>query len=250
MKPATKPIPALVKHAETINKTVNDTVTTVARAKIAIGRNLLKAKEYFDDSKSFTTWREEHTLIQSKQEASYCMQVAEKFGDAPSLIENVSFGVMRELVTAPIEVIKEVEKLAEKGDSPTVQETRSLVRESKDGQTQRPVSGSGGESTGGRPAPMPTHHQRPDIGKVISMRFDSRHDWVSKNRKSIDPNPYSWAFVLYGLDPDPAVMPNPMVITILKHEYREMCGTYNRDFEIIQEAFDEIEVAIAQDYSS
>lgn len=108
----------LAHIADTINDTVEKTEKTVARAQIKVGKELLRARAMFKGDKEFGRWRQEKTYV-SKTAATQLMRVAEKFDTAPKLVEAVSFSVLRELVYAPEEAVKQVEAKVEAGEKVT-----------------------------------------------------------------------------------------------------------------------------------
>jgi len=178
--------------SDEINKAVDTTVKQVARGKIKVGKLLLEARRQFHDDAAFGIWRKSNTMVQSKQHAHYLMQVAEKFGDAPKLIDGANYSVMQELVLADQKDIEWVESRIDEGDPPTVQEVRTKVNESK------PES-KGTSKKGTSPVVGTLVAPNANINIYVTMGLTNRIKAVVENGiKGIEGD-----FVILGMDPDP-----------------------------------------------
>lgn len=197
--------------AKDINKTIDQTVKVVARAKIKVGKLLLEARKEFQSDVAFGQWRKAETSIQSKQHAHYLMQVATKFANATVLIEGASYSVIQELVLATPEDISWVEDRIEAGDPPTVVETREKVRETKG----LPPAGKKGTS---KKAAKEAGTLSPDVGtsagpnmainQIVQLNLPNRIKQVIRyGIKGIEGD-----FIILGMDPDPQTPCHPLVL--------------------------------------
>lgn len=182
--------------AADINKAVDRTVKEVARGKIRVGRLLLEARSLFHDDIGFGRWRKEHTMVQSKQHAHYLMQVAERFGDAPKLIEGANYSVLQELVLADQKDIEWVQDRIDKGEPPTVKEVRAKVTASKP------------KPKGATVAVAPPKSPHAQINDIVQMDLSVRIAKVLEHKiKGIEGH-----LIIIGLDPDPQCPCNDEVL--------------------------------------
>ena len=87
--------------ADDINKTIDATHRTVAKAQIKVGKFLLEARKEFPGDLEFGQWRKAKTPIAAQSTANDLMRVAEMFKDAPKLVAACNFSVLKELVYCP-----------------------------------------------------------------------------------------------------------------------------------------------------
>ncbi len=180
----------LAALAKDIDKTIDSTVKSVARGKIRVGKLLIEARQFFSADQEFGKWRNENTMIQSKQHAHYLMQVAKRFGDAPKLIEGVNYSVLQELVLAEPEAIEWVEGRIAEGDPPTVAETREKV---KKGTSKKALKLSG------KMMHVPIESPNTPMNLLVQMGLTQRIQQVVKQGiKGIEGD-----FIILGMDPDP-----------------------------------------------
>lgn len=188
--------------ARDIDKTVDTTVKHVARGKIRVGKLLLEARAMFEDHAAFGKWRKENTVVQSKQHAHYLMQVAERFGDAPKLIEGANYSVLQELVIADQKDIEWIEAKIDAGEEmPTVAEVRKKVKK--------------GTSKKGLIHDHKTH-QPPNapINLVVQMGLTLRiQEVVKQGIKGIEGD-----FIILGMDPDPQCPCHPDALQAIQDE--------------------------------
>jgi len=236
--------------AEDINATVDETVKSVVKGKIIIGKALNSARELIKGDAEFGQWRKEKTNIQSKTEAHYCMTIATKFGTSSKLLKNTSWSALRELTHAPKELIALLEeKAAETGTGPSVSEARAAVTES------RPDTSSG---TPDRPPapPVIAAQQKFDVNAIIAHKFDRRTMWFKENMKKVkdwSTNPAEWGYIYLGLDPEPSRPMNPMTLLFVYQGHKAWAQKNNMDMEtlkLLKEAHDVIEIDIAKFYNA
>lgn len=176
--------------AKDINKTVDATVKHVARGKIKVGKLLLEARAMFIEDQAFGKWRKENTLVQSKQHAHYLMKVAERFHDAPKLIDGANYSVLQELVLAEQKDIEWVEARIEAGDPPTMVETRERV---KKGTSKKALKMSG------KMVHVPIESPNTPMNLLVQMGLTRRiQEVVKQGIKGIEGD-----FIILGMDPDP-----------------------------------------------
>lgn len=182
--------------ANDINKAVDNTVKQVARGKIKVGKLLLEARAQFQEDQAFGRWRKENTVVQSKQHTHYLMQVAERFADAPKLIDGANYSVMQELVLAEQEDIEWVEAKIEEGDPPTVQEVRKKVKQTQ-AERLAPKGTSKKALTSPGAGTLVTPHATINI--YVTMGLARRIQAVVQyGIKGIEGD-----FIILGMDPDP-----------------------------------------------
>lgn len=225
----------LPKIVSEVNAIVTETVASVATAKIAIGRLLNTARAAFYTSKDFDDWREKHTFITSKQDAYYCMQVATRFADRDALIAGTPFSVLKELVSAPDELVKTVEERVAAGEpAPSVREVNKAKAEAKAESKPKPVTGDVipfADTPRAIPVAATNLAQIKEDTKLLREPLLRRFGLVSRehgHRPGIEQ-----AYIIFGLDPNPSMPPNADTIHILAGAYMQMMN--QEDQEIMQE---------------
>lgn len=215
--------------ATDIDKAVDTTVKQVARGKIKVGKLLLEARKCFQNDDDFGKWRVMHTMVQSKQHAHYLMQVADRFGDAPKLIEGANYSVLQELVLADQKEIEWVEGEIEKGTPPTVAEVRKKVGRVK------------GMATKARPGARHTPvSPKQDLNELVQRPVNDRvKQVVESGIKGIEGH-----LIILGLDPDPQCPCNPEVLEAIEEywtdpgtETTEQYGIIMRSIQAVTEEF-------------
>lgn len=224
----------LTALATDINKAVDNTVKQVARGKIKVGKLLLEARAQFKDDQSFGLWRKKETMVQSKQHAHYLMQVAERFGDAPKLIDGANYSVMQELVLADQSDIEWVEKKIEDGDPPTVQEVRGKVKQTQAERLAPKGTSKKGTSPGTGTLVTPNAHINTIVKEELHIRIKMV---VDREIKGLEGH-----LLICGLDPDPQIPCNPDVLEAIDDFYEGRANEehYNilcRSLEKVQEEF-------------
>lgn len=213
-------ISTLSALADDINKAIDTTVKQVARGKIRVGKLLIEARSQFAEDQAFGKWRKDNTMVQSKQHAHYLMQVAERFGDAPKLIDGANYSVMQELVLADQADIEWVEDKIEAGDPPTVQEVRTKVKQT---QAER-LAPKGTSKKGNQAIPVGTlATPNQAINLYVTMGLTRRiQAVVNYGIKGIEGD-----FIILGMDPDPQTPCHPEVLEAILEYWGE--ETQNKD---------------------
>lgn len=216
--------------AKDINKAVDNTVKQVARGKIKVGKLLLEARALFTEDQAFGKWRKEETMVQSKQHAHYLMQVAERFGDAPKLIEGANYSVLQELVLADQKEIEWIEAKIDAGEPlPTVVEVREKVNERK-GTSKK------GMAKTGNTKPLESPHA--SINLIVQMELHQRIQAVlDRQIKGMEGH-----LIIIGLDPDPQTPCNPDILEAISDYYEsrandEHYGILLRSIEAVTKDF-------------
>lgn len=194
--------------AKDINATIDKTVKHVARGKIRVGKLLLEARSHFIDDQAFGKWRKDNTMVQSKQHAHYLMKVAERFGDAPKLIDGANYSVLQELVLADQEDIEWIESKIDNSEPlPTVQEVRKKVK----GTSMKQKAKDGKLNT------IPLATPNAPLNAVVQMDLTLRiREVVKRGVKGIEGD-----LVILGLDPDPQCPCNPQVLDAVEQLWVE-----------------------------
>ncbi len=214
--------------ATDINKVVDQTVKHVARGKIRVGKLLLEARAMFTEDQAFGTWRKENTVIQSKQHTHYLMQVAERFGDAPKLIEGANYSVLQELVLAEQKDIEWIEAKIDAGEPlPTVIEVREQVKKTK-GTNKKGTALTGAMTQVG----ISPHAQ---INQIVQASLSLRIKAVlDREMKGIEAD-----FIILGMDPDPQTPCHPESLNAIRDLWQE--ETENPDeLRAIRDSYDRI----------
>lgn len=189
--------------AKDINSTIDKTVKHVARGKIRVGKLLLEARQHFIDDQAFGKWRRDNTMVQSKQHAHYLMKVAERFGDAPKLIDGANYSVLQELVLADQEDIEWIESKIDEGEPlPTVQEVRKKVK----GTSMKQKAKEGKLNT------IPLATPNAPLNAVVQLDLTLRiKEVVNRGIKGIEGD-----LIILGMDPDPQCPCNPLVLEVIE----------------------------------
>jgi len=223
--------------ATDINKAIDQTVKQVARGKIRVGKLLIEARAVFAGDLEFGKWRMEHTMVQSKQHANYLMKVADRFGDAPKLIDGVNYSVLQELVLAEDKDIKWIEAKIDAGeDLPTVTEVRHKVKET---QASR-LAPTGTSKKGQTISAGPTASPNAAINSVVVMSLTLRIREVQN--RPIDG--VEGALIVLGMDPDPQTPCHPDTLTTIAKGWHERARNSEEDLavslalEVIQTEFE------------
>jgi hypothetical protein len=226
--------------AKEINKTIDTTVKHVARGKIRVGKLLGEARVFFSSDQAFGQWRKENTPIQSKQHAHYLMKVAERFADAPALIDGVNYSVLQELITAEPHHIEWVEARIAAGDPPTVGQTRAVVKDlpppPKKGRKATVGSGAGFKRgiKNDRPSiPVPNM----EINSITQMPLNKRiKEVIDLSIKGLNA-----AYLILGLDPDPSYPMHPDNLEAIRNmligEVEELEDTIEDAYQTVVEEF-------------
>ncbi len=171
----------------------------------------MEARQFFSADQEFGKWRNENTMIQSKQHAHYLMQVAKRFGDAPKLIDGVNYSVLQELVLAEPEAIEWVEERIDKEDPPTVAETRAEV---KKGTSKKALA------LGGKLKAIPMDAPNTPINALVQLGLVRRVEQVLEQEiKGIEGH-----YIILGMDPDPQCPCHPDTLMAIRQGWLEEAG--------------------------
>ena len=233
----TKSSNELNKLAKDITDKAIGAVNHVVKAKIQIGKKLIKAKSIIGSDEDFVKWCEEKTPINSRQERSYCMKVAQKFATSELMIEAVPYSVLRELTTAPDSLVEAVALSVSSGEKPpTTKEARQMVRDSKP--THRVTATKKQE---------PSHLDMPDIGRMLSKPTAGRMQYAAQYKARFQ-NKAGWAYLIFGLDPEPKHMPSPQAVSYIYSGMREAAVGNTSMLDTLSAAIVAIETDIAESY--
>ncbi|MCK4821658.1 hypothetical protein KA005_38185, partial [bacterium] len=109
---------------------IEASLVVAAQSFLKIGESLVKARLILKSDVDFAKWRQTETEIKSQRTALAYMQVYRRFAET-KLSGRIGYSVLQELVSAPQEAIEKVEQMVDDGNSPTVKETRELVKDAK-----------------------------------------------------------------------------------------------------------------------
>lgn len=210
----------LSEIGKTIDETVNDTVISVARGKLKVGKLLREARALIPGDKQFGQWRKQFTLVKSKQAAHNLMQIAEKFGSAPELVASVSMSVLQELVTADQSTVQWVKEQVAEDKPPTVK----AVREQKAPKPKKTLEeyNDTKKVLTGAVLPKSKSVVTPDLlnerAQLVARRVSDRVDaLVTRHRydKSKGMDRIQQSYLMFGLCPEPSVPINMQTVEIL-----------------------------------
>lgn len=248
-------IAKLTKLATEINKVMDETATTVAKAQIKVGRLLNEARALIPGDLQFGQWREKNTPITNKSTANKLMNLAKQIGEGritQELLDALPMSTLKELISAPDSVVAStIRMVVEEEKTPTREEVREMAKEAKEpieGEhlpaepKQKSNNTTGSQASHSAPG-APQKPTAPAAGQVMSSR--AMIDLIIQKSliervRHLDPKgaapytnckPLEWAFLVLGLDPDPASYPNPQVIEILEAAYKSELDAFTKDSE-------------------
>lgn len=248
-------IAKLTKLSGQINEIVEATAKDVAKAQIKVGRLLNEARALIPGDLQFGQWREKNTQINNKSTANKLMNLATMVGDGritQEMVDALPVSTLKELISAPDSVLIHIrEKLAD--DEPVTRSTvRDAIKETREPLTIDHDDGQDGskyeddemapkeKQEPKKPVPpaMPTSAgptARQQINKILELqlverlqRCDTRKGETYKGIKPIE-----WAWLVFGLDPDPASLPSIDTIDMLKEAFDnriELCCGENEHY--------------------
>jgi hypothetical protein len=121
----------LQEIGDKIEVIVQDTVTTVARARLRIGALLIDARLLFKGDKEFGQWRKEVLPDIAPRTANTYMNMAKHFKNAPELLEAVGWNAAREFMASSSDLKEDVQKKLAKGVTVEPAEVKEVVAERK-----------------------------------------------------------------------------------------------------------------------
>lgn len=249
----------LGKLAVEINSITNDAADTLAKAQIKVGRLLNEARALIPGDQQFGKWREANTMITNKSTANKLMNLATQVGSGritQELLSALPMSTLKELISSPDSVVESaIRMVVDEGEAPTREEVRRMNKQAKEdggdglpdelgdisgARDVTPKANTAPASTPGPKAPLAapavnqTYNNRAAIEKMIAMPLMDR-------LRHLDPKvniefvkvckPLEWAFLILGLDPDPASYPNIQVIEVLEAAYTAESGAFAKDAE-------------------
>jgi len=143
---------------------IDETVISVARARLYIGEHLNEAREIFAGDQEFGKWRKSVLPNLAPRTCTAYMAMAREFKDAPSLVEAMGWSTARELISAPEDVKSEVKSKVAEGEVITKEDVKSAKA--------KPTS-----------APQPSGADRPNARSVTQTTPPPEQIQSSSNRK-------------------------------------------------------------------
>lgn len=239
--------------ADIFDKGVRDHV----RMQIGIGRLLNEARALIPGDLQFGQWRAANTPINSKTTANKLMNLAKQVGDGritQQMVDGLHLSNLKELLTAPDSVLGEVSAKLEAGETLRRDDIREL-KAAENAPDAAPDQSPGAATTAGAqdddldddapgaasetpPKPVaqtpqakgPTSPASPPrvtpasrIPAILAMTLLDRVRHLDPDRPPYDGcKPEEWAWLVMGLDPNPAYYPGTHVIEILGSEYGDL----------------------------
>lgn len=156
----------LAEIAQKIQETVDETVLTVARARLRIGSLLNEARDKFPGDKEFGQWRKVVLPDLNPKTATSYQAMAASFKNAPDLVETMGWATARALINASPEVVKQVEAKVESGEKVTAADVQA-IKAGKPTPTSNPAPHSSSEKVA---PPDPKHIDTSDKRKDRALR--------------------------------------------------------------------------------
>ena len=247
-------IARLTKISAEINGIVDETSKSVAKAQIKVGRLLNDARALIPGDLQFGKWREANTTITNKSTANKLMNLAKQVGEGritQELIDALPMSTLKELISAPDSVLAYIRDalVEDPAQVPTRNEVRDLVRGDKEQGDPAEITGKEGmheaerrvmatQGDNDRPdvktkaptapvsPPAPKIDHRSIADRIIRMPIQARFGALDTTGNPPFPGckPVEWAWMLFGLDIDPAILPNIAVIDTLREHYIDCCA--------------------------
>ena len=247
-------IAKLTKISGEINKVMEDTANVIAKAQIKVGRLLNEARELIPGDLQFGKWREANTSITNKSTANKLMNLAKQVGEGritQDLVDALPMSTLKELISAPDSVISHVREQLK--DDPTDIPTRNEVRElgkEVQGVVIEAAKGAAVSPATPKPSAAPGVKEIMSVRAVVEMLLKKK---LIERVKHLDPKndrpypscqPLEWAYLVFGLDPDPAVNPSPDTMEVLLEAFHAtleaaddeegtLCKTLGRAYELV-----------------
>lgn len=263
-------IAKLTKISAGINEIVEATAKDVAKAQIKVGRLLNEARALIPGDLQFGKWREANTQIGNKSTANKLMNLATMVGDGritQEMVDGLPVSTLKELISAPDSVLIHIrEKLAE--DEPVTRNTvRDAIKDAKpqpvtiEGEHERVdddemAPKAGADTKPPQPIKPPTTPAQPAgptsrqiIDKILGL------DAVER-MKALDPakgetykgiKPVEWAWLVFGLDPDPASLPSVQTLIFIelgmdneltgRNDEEQLTKTITRAYDLIKKEY-------------
>ena len=251
-------IAQLGKISAEINDAFDTGLRNHVKMQIQIGRLLNDARQHIPGDQQFGQWRAQNTPITNKSTAGKLMNLAKQVGDGritQDMVAKLPLSNLKELLTAPDNVLGEIAGLLEQGEQPSRDDIRGMVRAENS-----PGSPDDGSPEGGSmlddlratdeerahesgpaepPKPTPTPAAAPAqakgpaapasppritmasvVPKVLAMSLTERLGHLDPDRLPYDGcKVEEWAWLIFGLDPTPAYLPDELVVSVLYEHY-------------------------------
>ena len=245
-------ISKLTKISAEINTVTEETAVSLAKAQIRVGRLLNEARAMIPGDQQFGMWRAQFTSITNKSTANKLMNLAAQVGEGritKEMLEVLPLSTLKELISAPDSVLASVQQKVLEGEVVPRSDIRGAGKTEPEAveRTSDTVEHSGSGEGAGAPAelegepqakpaikaptapatpPAPKIDPRSIAERIIKMKLMDRIVTLDPTRNSPFPGckPEEWAWMLFGLDIDPAILPNPAVIDTLREHYIGCCG--------------------------
>jgi hypothetical protein len=247
------PALAIIKLKEIsaeINGVVDEAAASMAKAQIKVGRLLNEARALIPGDLQFGKWRELNTTITNKSTANKLMNLARQVGEGritQDMMDTLPVSTLKELISAPDSVLESVAQAIKENPeaAPTRTDVRELVKAEKveevieevmaetAAEIETAVSPAPPKKTVAPSAPMapPRVDTRKAIDDALGKSFRER---LKAGKPYAACSPLEWAFIVFGLEPDPASYPSQQVIDILSEAYLDMADA--EEHEIILKA--------------
>lgn len=123
----------LAQIATSITDTIEDTVQTVARARMKIGKLLNEAREKFPGDNEFGKWRKACLPHLAGSTCNQYQRMAAEFKNAPAVVEAIGWNVAAELMNSPDLRVKAWERATDdERPNMTVKEAREEKKAKQD----------------------------------------------------------------------------------------------------------------------
>lgn len=282
-------IAQLGKISSEINEAFDQGLRNHVKMQIQIGRLLNEARLHIPGDQQFGQWRSQNTPITNKSTAGKLMNLAKQVGDGritSDMVAKLPLSNLKELLTAPDNVLGEVAGLLEQGEQPTRDDIRELVRaenapespddaapEGADAQASPKAAEPASASESASPAaPAPAPAAQPQakgpaapasppritpasmIPKILAMTLMERLNHLDPDRLPYDGcKVEEWAWLVFGLDPVPAYLPATGVVDVLYEHYApsipNSAHNYDRMAYTLQKAHKILQEVIESDKS-
>lgn len=224
----------LGKLAVEINKVTEETATALAKAQIRAGRLLNEARALIPGDLQFGKWREANTSITNKSTANKLMNLATQVGSGritQELLDALPMSTLKELISAPDTVVTAaIRMVVDEDTTPSRDQIRAMSREEKASGSPREIDGAE-PATSARaepktaptmapraPATPPRVDVRAEQTKIIAMDTLERLRHLAEYTPAkpyVGCKPLEWAWLVLGLDPDPAIVPSKSTLTYI-----------------------------------
>lgn len=244
-------ISRLTKISGEINTVTEETAVNLAKAQIRVGRLLNEARAMIPGDLQFGLWRAKFTSITNKSTANKLMNLAAQVGEGritQEMLAVLPLSTLKELISAPDTVLASVQQKvlegevvprsdirgAGKTEPEAVERTSEAVEHPESGESAGAPAELEGEPQA-KPAikaptapmpPTPKIDPRSIAERIIKMKLMDRIVTLDPTKQPPFPGckPEEWAWMLFGLDIDPAILPNSAVIDTLREHYIGCCG--------------------------